>query len=183
MKTIRRIPTDTEIELGFRRMRSSQWATIYSRLVIYGLRPHEAFLGTVMPDGLFVVPNDTKTGERFVPPLERKPAWLHLTAGVVPKVTAHQNREYGSRTWQAFKRHDIPFNPYDLRHRFVVLTEERGIPPAIAANWAGHSCRTRYLVYTKTLDQRRSLAYAKDNGYLLDHQPNNSNQPHASYPI
>lgn len=168
MKTVRKVPTEQEIEIGLRRLGRSRWRTIYARLVVYGLRAHEAFLGHQESNGLFVVPENTKTGERFVPPIQKEKTWMKMVAEPMPKVTAACNRIYGSRTWQAFRRSEVPFNPYDLRHRFVVITEELGIPPAIAANWAGHSCRTRYQVYTRTLDQRRALTYAHKHGFLLD---------------
>jgi hypothetical protein len=168
----RRIPTEEEITIAFRRLDDSPWATILARLLTFGLRPHESHLGTITDDGLFLVPSNTKTGERIVPPLEK--CWIKRARGSLPKVTAKVNRDYGVRTYQAFARRDIPFNPYDARHRFIVLSEERGIPPAIAAIWAGHSTRTRYAVYMKTLDQRRALKYAIDNGYLLKTTSNHS---------
>ena len=61
MKTVRRIPTEDEITLAFRRLDESPWATILARLLVYGLRPHEAHLGTITEDGLFLVPSNTKT--------------------------------------------------------------------------------------------------------------------------
>lgn len=182
MKTIRRIPSENEISVGLRRLGNSKWSTVYARLLVYGLRPHEAFLGRVEANGMFVVPENTKTGHRFVPPFQRGDGWLRLVNGQLPTVSAKENRIYGVRTWQAFKRYDIGFNPYDLRHRFVVLTEEQGIPPAIAASWSGHSCRTRYQIYTKTLDQRRALAYAQQHGYLLDNS-NHTNNLHVRHAV
>lgn len=169
-QTQRRIPTDQEIEIAFRRLEGSPWATVLARLLVYGLRPHEALLGTVTPDGVFMVPANTKTGERIVPPFERR--WIKRVNGPLPRLTARTNRDYGLRCYQAFKRKDVPFNPYCCRHRFIVMTEEKGIPPAIGAIWAGHSTRTRYAVYMKTLDQRRALKYAYDNGYLLSNKSN-----------
>jgi hypothetical protein len=170
----RRIPTEEEITIAFRRLDDSPWATILARMLIYGVRPHEAHLGTITDDGLFLVPSNTKTGERIVPPFDKRPGWVRRARGPLPKVKATTNRDYGVRTYQAFTRRDVPFNPYDARHRFIVLSEERGIPPAIAAIWAGHSTRTRYAVYMKTLDQRRALKYAIDNGYLLTNKSNHS---------
>lgn len=171
-KTQRRIPSDEEITIAFRRLEDSPWATILARMLVYGVRPHEAHLGTITAESLFLVPSNTKTGERIVPPLEKR--WIRRARGPLPKVTAKTNRDYGVRTYQAFARRDVPFNPYDCRHRFVILTEEQGIPPAIAAIWSGHSTRTRYEVYTRTLDQRRALRYAIDNGYLPRTNPNQS---------
>ena len=170
----RRIPSEEEITIAFRRLDDSPWATILARMLVYGVRPHEAHLGTVTDDGLFLVPSNTKTGERIVPPFDKRPGWIRRARGPLPKVTARTNRDYGVRTYQAFNRRDVPFNPYDCRHRFIVLSEERGIPPAIAAIWAGHSTRTRYAVYMKTLDSRRALKYAIDNGYLLTNKSNHS---------
>lgn len=173
-QTQRRIPTDQEIEIAFRRLEGSPWATVLARLLVYGLRPHEALLGTVTPDGVFMVPANTKTGERIVPPFERR--WIKRVNGPLPRLTARTNRDYGLRCYQAFKRKDVPFSPYCCRHRWVILTEEQGIPPAIGAIWAGHSTRTRYEVYTRTLDQRRALRYAQEHGYVLNQQ-NQRNQP------
>ena len=170
----RRIPSEEEITIAFRRLDDSPWATILARMLVYGVRPHEAHLGTVTDDGLFLVPSNTKTGERIVPPFDKRPGWIRRTRGPLPKVTAKTNRDYGVRTYQAFKRRDVPFLPYCCRHRYVILTEEAGIPPAIASVWAGHSTRTRYAVYMKTLDQRRALKYAIDNGYLLTNKSNHS---------
>jgi hypothetical protein len=180
MKTVRRIPTEDEITLAFRRLDESPWATILARLLVYGLRPHEAHLGTITEDGLFLVPSHTKTGERVVPPFEKHQGWIRHTTGLVPKLTVKENRDYGLRTYQAFRRKDVPFNPYDCRHRWIVLTEEQGIPPAIAAIWAGHSTKTRYEVYTRTLDQRRALRYAQEHGFMLNQHPNHINHSHQS---
>ena len=177
MKTIRRIPTEEEITIAFRRLDETPWATVLARLLVYGLRPHECHLGTIGQDGCFLVPPNTKTGERIIPPFEQRPKWIRLAMGPLPKLKVRTNRELGVRTYQAFTRRDVPFNPYDCRHRYVVLTEERGIPPAIASVWAGHSPRTRYAVYTKTLDSRRALKYAEDHGYLLANQSNQTHQP------
>lgn len=170
----RRIPTEEEIAIAFRRLNDSPWATILARMLVYGVRPHEAHLGTVTDDGLFLVPSNTKTGERIVPPFDKRPGWIRQARGQLPRVTAKTNRDYGVRTYQAFKRREVPFLPYCCRHRYVILTEEAGIPPAIASVWAGHSTRTRYAVYMKTLDQRRALKYAIDNGYLLTNNSNHS---------
>ena len=170
----RRIPSEEEITIAFRRLDDSPWSTILARMLVYGARPHEAHLGTITEDGLFLVPSKTKTGERIVPPFDKRPGWIRRARGPVPKVTAKTNRDYGVRTYQAFKRRDVPFLPYCCRHRYVILTEEAGIPPAIASVWAGHSTRTRYAVYMKTLDQRRALKYAIDNGYLLTNKSNHS---------
>ncbi len=175
-KVLRRIPSEEEITTAFRRLNDSPWATILARLLVYGLRSHEAHLGQISSNGLILVPAKTKTGERVVPPFDKRPKWLRLAQGDLPKLKVRENKEYGLRTYQAFKRKDVPFNPYDCRHRFVVLSEERGIPPAIGAVWAGHSPKTRYEVYMKTLDQRRALKYAEDHGYILPHQNNQSHQ-------
>ena len=182
MKTTRRIPTEEEISIAFRRLSGSPWSTVLARLLVYGLRPHETFLGTITEQGLFLVPPNTKTGERIVPPFEQRREWMLKAQGELPKVKARTNREYGVRTNQAFRRRDVPFAPYDCRHRFVVLTEEQGIPPAIASIWAGHSPRTRYQVYTRTLDQRRALKYALDHGYMLNTNPNQRNQAEWQLP-
>lgn len=178
----RRIPSEEEITVAFRRLDDSPWATILARLLTYGLRPHESHLGTITDDGLFLVPSNTKTGERIVPPFDKRPGWIRRARGPLPRVTAKTNRDYGVRTYQAFKRRDVPFNPYDCRHRFVVLTEEQGIPPAIAAIWSGHSTRTRYEVYARTLDVRRALRYAQENGFTLNHK-NQSNNTYVRYSV
>jgi hypothetical protein len=176
-KTQRRIPTDEEITIAFRRLDDSPWATVLARMLVFGLRPHESHLGFIDDDGLFHVPVNTKTGERIVPPFDNRPGWLRRARGPLPKLKVRENRELGVRTNQAFRRRDVPFSPYDCRHRFVVLTEEAGIPPAIASIWAGHSTRTRYEVYTRTLDSRRALRYAYENGLI----PNNKNHSNKSY--
>jgi hypothetical protein len=181
-KTQRRIPSDEEIAVAFRRLNDSPWGTILARMLVYGLRPHESHLGFIDDDGLFHVPANTKTGERIVPPFDNRPGWLRRARGALPKLRVRMNREYGVRTYQAFRRRDVPFSPYDCRHRWIVLSEEAGIPPAIASVWAGHSTRTRYEVYTRTLDQRRALRYAYENG-LIPNNKNQSNKSYVSYPV
>jgi hypothetical protein len=181
-KTQRRIPSDEEITIAFRRLDDSPWATILARLLIWGVRPHESHLGFIDDDALFHVPSNTKTGERIVPPFDNRPGWLRRARGPLPKVSVRENRDYGVRTYQAFKRRDVPFAPYDLRHRWIVLSEEAGIPPAIASIWAGHSTRTRYEFYTRTLDSRRALRYAAEHGYILNHT-NQSNNTYGSNPV
>lgn len=174
MKTIRRIPKDGEIDIAFRRLNGTPWETILARLLVWGLRSHEAHLGTIGEGGLFMVPAQTKTGERIVPAFDAREDWLTRAHGPMPQLKVRANKDLGLRTYCAFRRRDVPFNPYDLRHRWVVLSEEAGIPPAIGAVWAGHTPRTRYAIYTRTLDQRRALAYAHDHGFILNQQPTQS---------
>jgi integrase len=175
--TTRHIPSDEELITALRRLKGSRaWTTIFARLLCYGLRPHEAFLCTISKDGICHVPTCTKTGERVVPLIPDLlpqidadlPALCH---GPLPSVTASENRVYGMRTCQCFKRFDIPFRPYDLRHRWVVLSEECSIPPAIAAVFCGHSIRTRYAVYTRTLDSRRAMVFAQARGWVSSESP------------
>lgn len=111
--------SDNEINIGFRRLKDSSWSTVMARMVVYGLRPYEAFVGEVMQDWFFEIPTTSHRLGRLVPPKFCESIWLDKVAGPLPSITAKTNREFAVRTNQAFRRRDVNFAPSDLRQRWI----------------------------------------------------------------
>ena len=76
---------------------------------------------------------------------------------------------YYNRIWQAARksaltpaqvRSPLGKRPYDLRHAAVSTWLNAGVPAAQVAEWAGHSVKMLYDVYTKCLDGQEAAALA-----------------------
>jgi hypothetical protein len=62
-KELVRQATDHEVCQAINALRNNiPWRTILARMILWGLRPHEAFKGMVLADGGYQVSDDTKTG-------------------------------------------------------------------------------------------------------------------------
>lgn len=143
------IPTESEIIAGWQSISSHQWQYVYGMIAAYGLRPHEVFKldGGIAEDGLIKVSEKTKTGFRRVYPYPAE--WVELFGlreGKLPNIHAPTNRLYGHRVSGHFKRCEIPFPPYSLRHAYAVRLAAGRVPTAIAAKLLGHSVE----MYSKT---------------------------------
>lgn len=178
----RKLPNDAEIEKKFHNFEPSkrhpeyqwqEWQWIYGMLATYGLRPHEVFAIHVED---FIIPTNVlheirlkeantegiKTGERTVFPLY--PHWVELfdlKNVKIPQVTTHFKAKTNMIA-KAFKRHEIGFPAYNLRHRYAIRGYELDIPLKEMADNMGHSVEMHTKTYQKymTLDSRR-LVYQK----------------------
>ncbi len=140
-----------------------QW--LFGIMATYGLRDHEIwhienlyavvdFDGELIPalndpnntTNLIVISKNTKTGRRLAMPVSpdgknwiekfdlKNPKPLEVNLNV-----KRPERVYSNTLTRFFKRANLKFQPYDLRHAFNHRCEERGISTAVAALSLGHS--------------------------------------------
>lgn len=155
----RELPSDTEIVAGLEQITQESWRWVYGMLAAYGLRPHEVFLldhqrlKTGNP-GLRVL--DGKTGARLVFPLY--PEWVEqfeLRKVVLPQVSGRNNSDLGHRVAQAFRRFQVPFSAYDLRHCWAVRSLEFGLEDSLAAKQMGHTTQIHTELYHAWISEKR----------------------------
>ena len=157
----RDLPSDEEIINNFQLIPNPKWRFVFGLMATYGLRNHEVFfsdLSCLKKDGdkiLRVFPN-TKTGEHQVWPFH--PEWVDLfeldkfsdTSDLLPSINTdlqHTTLQHiGRRVSEQFRRYNISFTPYDLRHAWAVRTILIGLPNTVAAKMMGHSVS----IHTKT---------------------------------
>lgn len=157
----RELPSDEEIITSFKTIPNPKWRFVFALMATYGLRNHEVFfsdLSSLKKDGdkiIRVFPN-TKTGEHQVWPFH--PEWVDLfeldktsdTSDLLPSIKTNLKyttlQHIGRRVSEQFRRYDISFTPYDLRHAWAVRTILIGLPNTVAAKMMGHSVS----IHTKT---------------------------------
>jgi integrase len=147
----RTIPNDALIADWFYRIPNPQWRYVYGLLATFGLRNHEAFFLDVEP---------LKQGKYWVEVMSSKsrkhmvwafyPEWVDafgLRDGELPPGDSGSHDAYGHRVTTQFNRYQIPFSPYDLRHRWAIRTLEFGLPDSHAAKQMGHSVSVHERIY------------------------------------
>ena len=157
----RELPSDEEIITSFKTIPNQKWRFVFALMATYGLRNHEVFfsdLSSLKKDGdkiIRVFPN-TKTGEHQVWPFH--PEWVDLfeldktsaPSDLLPSIKTNLKyttlQHIGRRVSEQFRRYDISFTPYDLRHAWAVRTILIGLPNTVAAKMMGHSVS----IHTKT---------------------------------
>jgi integrase len=146
----RDLPTDDLIAQTFFNIPAGDWRWAYGMLAVYGLRPHELFyldfanLGST--DWISLL--DGKTGPRRIWPIY--PEWIELfelREFRLPKVTGRDSKGLGNRVSHAFKRLQVPFRPYDLRHCWAIRALEFGLDISLAAQQMGHSAQVHSELY------------------------------------
>lgn len=113
----------------------------------YGLRNHEVFFVDLEEFPIAWI-NRGKTNERYVWPLY--PEWAYdwkLKDMLIPDCSGRANKDFGSRITHAFKRLQVPFSPYNLRHAWAVRSLEFGLDLSLAAAQMGHSVRVHSETY------------------------------------
>ena len=142
----RDLPTDDEIVAIAQKISNPSWRWAYGLIAAYGLRPHEIFHAR-----FYHAPQldilDGKTNSRIAYPL--LPKWFdlwQLDRTDCPNCTGRNNTDLGSRVTHAFKRYDVPFAPYYLRHAWAVRAIGR-LDVSLAAQQLGHSVETHTKVY------------------------------------
>ncbi|WP_373525074.1 site-specific integrase [Nostoc sp.] len=151
--TPRDLPTDLIIAKHFYQIESESWRWVYGMLATYGLRNHEVFrldLGAIASgDYVVSVGENSKTGSRRVWPCY--PEWFEefqLQKVSLPKVDLNQaNHALGHVVTVWFKRHSIPFAPYNLRHCWAIRALEFGLDISLAAQQMGHSAKVHSELY------------------------------------
>jgi integrase len=151
---IRDLPTDAEVVEIWLTIPNKAWQNFYGIMAAFGLRPHEVWHLdlTEFPD--LLVLEETKTGERLTRAVPKDYLEIfNLSSKLeLPKLNTKSNRELGERAARQFKRYDIPFPPYNLRHAWCIrgsITYK--IPTAIMAKMAGHSVSVHENTYLRHL--------------------------------
>ena len=179
----RQLPSDQQILDWLERIPNPGWRLAYGLMATYGLRNHEVFftdLSALAPGGdrvIRVLPT-SKTGEHQVWPFQ--PQWVErfgleklgsqrqLLPGVCTDLRRTTLQQVGRRVAEQFRRYDLPFTPYDLRHAWAVRTIHIGLPDTVAARMMGHSVAIHTRTYHHWIT-RRDQQQAVDNA-LARHQ-------------
>jgi integrase len=143
----RDLPDDQAIAAWFHQLPAGCWQWAYGVLATYGLRNHELFHLDFSKFPVLLV-QEGKTGSRRVYPIY--PEWAtqwELENVNLPQCTGKTNSDLGNRVTHAFKRLDIPFRPYDLRHAWAVRSLEFGLDVSLAAAQMGHSVQVHTDLY------------------------------------
>jgi integrase len=159
----RNLPDDETIANWYYQIPSPAWRFVYGIMATYGLRNHEVFFcdySDLQTDSQTVmVLETTKTGSHEVWPFV--PEWIDLFSlrqAILPPVTTDLTRttlqRIGQQVTRQFKRYDLPFSPYDLRHAWAVRTIHYGLPDAIAAQMMGHSIAIHTRTYQRWISHR-----------------------------
>jgi integrase len=161
----RRLPSDDEIIAAYWQIPNPSWQFVYGIMATYGLRNHEVFfcdfstlINGETPATIEVL-KTTKTGQHEVWPF--LPEWVekfNLREINLPHITTDLSQTTLQRIGQQvscqFRRYQVPFSPYDLRHAWAVRTIHIGLPDTIAARMMGHSVAIHTRTYHRWLAHR-----------------------------
>jgi hypothetical protein len=173
----RQRPTDQDILDAYALIPNPAWRFVYGIMATYGLRNHEVFLcdysalSDMQREPVIEVSDSTKTGPHFVLPFYRD--WMDnfdLRQVRLPKVNTDLSQtrlqRIGQRVSAQFRRYDLPFSPYDLRHAWAVRTIHAGIPDTVAARMMGHSVAIHTRTHHRWIsrrDQQRAVDTARQH--------------------
>ncbi|AFY61269.1 site-specific integrase [Synechococcus sp. PCC 6312] len=177
----RHLPSDTEILHYYEQIPNPAWRFVYGIIATYGLRNHEVFfcdygsLRDQEPEAVLEVLDSTKTGGHQVWPFQ--PEWverLNLQNINLPPVNTDLRittlQRIGQRVTQQFRRYQIPFSPYDLRHAWAVRTIHVGLPDTVSARMMGHSVGIHTRTYHRWItrrDQQQAVTAARQRWEVL----------------
>ncbi|MBE9063065.1 site-specific integrase [cf. Phormidesmis sp. LEGE 11477] len=169
---LRALPTDAEILRTYEKIKNPAWQFVYGVMATYGLRNHEVFFSdySMLTNGdeeaAIEVLESTKTGQHDVWPFHHE--WVdafNLREVRLPKVNTDLNSTtlqlVGQLVSKQFKRYDIPFSPYDLRHAWAVRTIGVGLPDTVSARMMGHSVAVHNRTYHRWITRRDQRAAVK----------------------
>ncbi|MEL7357542.1 MAG: site-specific integrase [Cyanobacteria bacterium J06560_6] len=169
---LRQLPTDEQILSAYEQIPNKDWQFIYGIMATYGLRNHEVFFSdyAMLANGdneaAIEVLEDTKTGQHDVWPFH--PEWVDafdLRNIRLPKVNTDLEKTtlqlVGQQVSKQFKRYEIPFSPYDLRHAWAVRTIGVGLPDTVSARMMGHSVAVHNRTYHRWITRRDQRAAVK----------------------
>lgn len=147
----RDLPND-EVIVGWYekiKLRNPLWANAYGLLACYGLRPHE--LWELDLDSLKTAPGillvvGGKTGSREVFPCYPE-WWERWGLGAELELPQSSGKSVGQRVSQFFRRAGVPFDPYDLRHKWPGRMALCGFDTATVAYQMGHGIEVHYRYY------------------------------------
>ncbi|BAY85899.1 phage integrase [Calothrix parasitica NIES-267] len=173
------------------------WQWCYAMLATYGLRPRELFVNPNIEHWLsadninntWKVDSETKTGSREVLPFYpdwvrlfdlKNPEYLQMLKEIVEDKKTFQDINtvrINCSSW--FRRVNVGFDPYDLRHAWAIRAHMNGIPIKAAADNLGHSVEIHTEVYQKwfSLENRRKVMnLAVENKSLVEELQNQNQQ-------
>lgn len=167
LKKSRELPTDEQILHHWNTIPNPQWKFVYGVMAAFGLRNHEVFFcdysDLLKGENQVQVLSSTKTGSHEV--WAFPPDWIdrfELRSPLLPKVSTDLNdttlQRVGQRVTAQFRRYNIPFSPYDLRHAWAVRTIHVGLPDTVAAKMMGHSVTVHTNTYHQWLTRRDQQA-------------------------
>ncbi|MEL6461188.1 MAG: site-specific integrase [Cyanobacteria bacterium J06621_15] len=165
------------------------WQWCYGMLATYGLRPRELFVNPNIEHWLsadninstWKVDGETKTGSREVLPFYpdwvrlfdlKNPEYLQMLKEIVMDKKTFQDINtvrINCSSW--FRRVNVGFDPYDLRHAWAIRAHMNGIPIKAAADNLGHSVEVHTEVYQKwfSLENRKKVMnFAVENKSLVE---------------
>lgn len=170
----RNLPSDELIAQIYEHIPNLAWRFVYGVMATYGLRNHEVFFcdyGALVGgdrEATVQVLNTTKTGSHEVWPFY--PEWVEqfgLRDLWLPPLntdlTQTTLQRIGQQVSLQFRRYNIPFSPYDLRHAWAVRTIHFGLPDTVAARMMGHSVAIHTRTYHQWItrrDQQQAVATA-----------------------
>lgn len=153
------------------------WRWTYGMLAVFGLRPRELFINPDIDwwlspentDFTWKVHKECKTGERQALPLHkqwieefdlRNPKYLEMLAEAISKKDKTNHAEITALTQRVswwFRKINLDFKPYDLRHAWAIRAHILGIPIKAAADNLGHSVQVHTQTYQRwfSLDMRK----------------------------
>ncbi|MEL7504709.1 MAG: site-specific integrase [Cyanobacteria bacterium J06554_6] len=177
---IRDLPTDEQIVEAYEQIPNPAWRFVYGMMATYGLRNHEVFfcdcanLKNGSSEAVIEVLETTKTGNHEVWPFYAE--WVdrfNLREVTLPKIktdlTQTTPQRVGQQVTTQFRRYQIPFSPYDLRHAWAVRTILFGLPDTVAARMMGHSVQIHTRTYHRWMthrDQQAAVATARSRNSL-----------------
>ncbi|MBD0336769.1 MAG: site-specific integrase, partial [Cyanobacteria bacterium Co-bin13] len=170
----RQLPTDEEIVTWYSHIPNPAWRFVYGIMAAYGLRNHEVFfcdysrLQRENEEAVVTVLETTKTGLHDVWPFY--PEWVdcfQLRFINLPELQTDLShttlQRIGQQVSTQFRRYQIPFSPYDLRHAWAVRTIHFGLPDTVSARMMGHSVAIHNRTYHRWItlrDQQQAVTAA-----------------------
>lgn len=150
----RNLPSDAEL-VAFIDLLPSEWQWPVGICAVYGARPHEALLyADVLSSKLLAISNG-KTGPRKSMALPGE--WIQrwdLTTKRLPAIDRDRSHKVvGAVMSRVFRRAEVTFQPYDLRHAWAVRAiYTPKIGASMAAKSMGHSLQVHNSTYQRWFD-------------------------------
>lgn len=147
----RHLPTDTEIQDCYFKIKDTLWGSAYGIIATYGIRPSELTKLDFSEMPVLIV-HGTKSlcSDRRVYPIY--PEWFELFD--LQHIKMPKSKKTGNQTSIAFKKSGIAFAPYDLRHAWAIRSMEFGLPLELAAQQMGHTMKIHSQTYHKWISDR-----------------------------
>jgi integrase len=168
------LPTDEAILAALDSIDDPKWRTAYLLQAIFGLRNHEIFFldrtKNESYQGIAVLTVSDETKTRFHPVAALYPEWFdnpewNLRTAELPKIELDLEKttlsKIGAAVTKAFRRFEIPFSPYMLRHAWARRAMEFGFTDEAAAEFMGHSVEVHRKHYHRLIALKHGLRIAQ----------------------